>query len=409
MKIRDFKLISFFVKSKGLFYYALCGNKEVLNNDNRPTVVIQCGSVDRYMTRDAKKYSPILDRIYSDNGFSNYRILSFAKFGEFYCDSLVYGKTINVFSPFDYFLLGLLGFFGFQAYKEKRIVEIYKNSLIDFKCFMVIGIQPDQGLVQAGHRINVRIVDLLHGYGIRKNHSVYGDKAFSKKKLYLCTDYIAMDNFSRNLIMKNVAKYGLEVNVHAVRSPLLDMIESVPYISDSYKKIVLVTLQWGIERFEKKYPHEDGFLHPRIEEIIKETEDILYVVKPHPMMLQSKKNVDRLNAIAFLNDNILINTDSNIISLLKVADIHFTIWSSSIKEAAFCGVKSYLFSSDDHLFEGTGLYLEELRAGVAQRVHNLRKSEIIELLRYTPSKDDFEEYNKNALPPAHFISEVLFN
>ena len=402
------KLLRFVRIIKSLFLCNRSGGSKTIYGSS---VVLQCDMADRYLKMDGKNYSPFLDRVYSEKGFDGYNLLSIPKIYDFNSSSDFYGNVSYPFVFYTKLFHFVLIAFRLKKAANKLLVKNYKTYLEKNNCVMVLGIQPDRALVVAANNLDLRVVDLLHGYGINSNHKIYGYEAFKNKELSeLCTDYITLDLASKRVLENSVLRSNKKITISSVRSPLFNHKKyTLPsFCSENYSRVVLVTLQWGIERFEMKYPHADGDLHPRIKETINTCKDCFFIVKPHPVLLKNRKAIEKLknNLTSICNAQLVANMD--IFSLLNVSQFHLTIWSSSTREASMKGIPSLIFSSDDYLFEGTNLFKEELDEKIALRVADKSIADIASLIRnYTVPSELLIRYQMKVQPKNLSIAHAL--
>ena len=266
--------------------------------------------------------------------------------------------------------------------------------------------------------MNLPVVDVLHGYGIVPTHHVYGfDAIVNTPDNQLCTDYIALDEISKRQIEASLQCGHKNSKVWSIVSPVLDA--SKPFqncnidhsVYSKYKKVCLVTLQWGIDRFEQKFPHEDGELHPKIHRLVCDfkVNDVLFIIKLHPMIAHNDQIKHRLITRYSKQDNVIVDTSSTLYRLLLISDVHLTIFSTSVREAAFLGISSLLFSTDDELFsDGNDRFQAELEHGIARRVGYYSHNRILDIILNINKITQLPStYIKNVMPSNQSICTIV--
>ena len=369
-------------------------------------ILIQCSTVDRHLINDGKRFSPIIDRVKSDSGFAKFEILDIPKFGDLVSSRDWTVSTEKIGSAVTFFLLRAILLVRLNKVFTFYLTRIYESVLRRKNCGLVIAIQPELELIRASNKVGIRVVDCLHGYGIRNDHAVYGEGALKRARSDLCSDYVALDRVSQAMMQKYIDKN--DISIHSVRPASLDTQRVFLPPQRGQDKVAVITLQWGINRFESAYPHVDGELHPKIAVLVNNTPEILYVVKPHPVLLKNVLIENKLNELELRFKNLVIEREFSVVELFNSADFHVTIWSSSVKEAAFVGIKSFLFSSDDFLFKDTGLFSTEFEMGLAERVSGVDDEAIVDKVNEATLEDkQIQDYQLLVLPSARNLSEVL--
>jgi hypothetical protein len=385
----------------------------VLNKKNTRTadVVLEAHDVHRSFVRNGKFYAQILDGLQDELIAKGFSCFTLARVGSKLIEN-AYGEVYYPYSIADYFYFycSKIRIFGLKSCYGDYRVKYYSKMLDNAKAKIVIGIQPSRYLIKAAKLLNIPVVDLLHGYGIVKDHSFYGVESFKKKEQeYCCTDYVALDDFTKEILKSNILLANRKARIWSYLSPVLKdrskiQDNNLSIFSNSHKKTFLITLQWGIERFESKYHHRDGELHPEIIKVIDlaEKEGFGFIIKPHPILLKNSIAIRRLSHYVKSRNNVFLDTNSSLASLLNIVSCHITIFSSSTREAAFLRRETLIFSSEDYLFKGdNSLFQCEIKYGIAQRVVNLSTLKIVDLLKSKvvfSKEDDYQKYKDNVMP-----------
>lgn len=377
-------------------------------------IILECHDVNRGINYKGVAYAQLLDSFQDDLTKNKLKCITLAKSGSHLTKNKAYG---SVYSPVT--LIEELCYLALALLDKARIttgisstykVDLYKKILISSTCKAVIGIQPTRYLVAASRQLQLPVVDLLHGYCVSSAHHWYGINKINQTPIhYLCTDYIALDKDSMRIIKNNFALSNKKTNCWSLLTPVLknkkspQLSSKIGLITGKSKKI-LISLQWGIERFEKQYPHKDGELHPIIEELIthERMRDCAFIIKPHPIILRNRKNMNMLFSKYCNYDNIYIDDQSGLLALLHTVDAHITIFSSVVREAALLGVKSLIFSSDDHFFTGENYYFQpEIQHRIAYRVNNWSINQIISWIKEINKCDKIPNSYQDSIFPQH--------
>lgn len=372
-------------------------------------IVFECSDHDRGRIKDGKRYAQILDGFQQEVQLSGFKTITLAK-PRSRVIRMAYGNVLQTMSALSYLLLIIsraskLGF-AKKLYERHRVAK-YINFLQASGCQMVIGIQPTHELVMAAKYLGLPIADLLHGYGISRKHRVYGPMALQAcGQLHLCTDYICLDRNTAKSISLYLEEEKLNARCWSYLSPVLKSNASGAVhkkFRSRFKKTFLITLQWGVHRFEKKRPHVDGEIPPLISEVINhsDAQNYGFLVRPHPILLQNSDAMRRLTETIGLLPNVEIDLEQDLAAVLNVIDGHLTLYSSTTREAAIMGKPSFLFSSDDELFEGEEPILAvETSLGIAMRVSYLRPAQIIDIIADDNSLDEqiYDELRRGIQP-----------
>ena len=391
---------------------------------NEIDIILECHDVDRGLQKNELAYAQILDGFQDELAEAGYECITLAKLGSKLIDD-AYGDVRSPISVFEQFL----GFLIYAVFRKefhhlKYHVWLYKKWILHTNCKIVIGIQPSTSLVAASNALGVPVIDLLHGYGVTPTHKIYGFESINKiRDELLCTDYVALDNYSKTVLEKNFSKSNKSVRCWSYLSPVLKSIAPkgvLPHeeFAKDYRKNFLVILQWGINRFEQKFPHDDGELPPRLVEVIEAGLDrglgFGFIVKPHPVLIRNEAILGYLRKNCQQVKGVWLEESTDLKTLLRVVDGVITIFSTSTREAAMLGVKTLLFSSDEELFVGDDhIHQCEIESGMAIRVNRLNINEILNFMESMSQNCicQNEDYLKavqpkfrNAVP---LVSEIL--
>jgi hypothetical protein len=387
-----------------------CGSILFTKFKHTNNFILECNDDDRSATVNNVKYSPIIDSIRDDLIRRDYSCLSIAKPGSI-ITKVAYGRVYSVFSLANVLLYFLLKIVDKIARKKLRLSIYYEKSvylrlLKTSKPSMVIGIQVSKQLVSACNSLNIPVVDVLHGYGVTLKHWHYGSDAMRDlPQNEVCSDYIALDKLSQKYIEKSLKMAHKNASVWSIQSPVLDSnrpfhVENMPYIKNTYSKVVCITLQWGIERYESRYPHTDGELHPKILEVIKNPKlnNVLFIIKPHPVINEDIRVLKMLEKGTLKFHNVVIDSTSSLYSIFHYTDVHITIFSTAVREAAIMGISSLIFSTDEQMFAGkNGKFKPEIENKIAIRVGNESTDKIVNIILFSRKKTEVVECYRNSI------------
>lgn len=243
-------------------------------------------------------------------------------------------------------------YYNFQKFFSKR--EIFKIFLKVVKPNAVIAIGWDEEVLQILKQKKILSIEPVHGFGL----SCFDYKSWIEPKLKnnSCPDcFLCFDNQTYKTFQSKLPKNH---NVFRARyqgdrrSRLLKPFNEyqklkLRKIRKKYKKIVLYTLQHGYDgsRESLKNILENGVIHCEVIETIKKNPRIFFLIKGHPVQLQSQK-WESIQVLLQENLKNLQNSDSvnfhycDVYSLLKASDLHVTMMSGVIVEAAKLGLVS---------------------------------------------------------------------
>jgi hypothetical protein len=337
-------------------------------------VLFFCHDNDRGLSIDGQAFSPLLDSVFiemSNKGFNCQSIsLPWSTLGikETYVNSL----NINNKYLFHKLINKIKSFFGCQEN------NYYLDLLVKVKPKAIFGIGLPQKLCEACKELNIIDVELLHGIGY-----TYLPWGWSKlNSLTLPSVVLSLDKTSTNTFQALAVK---GVRVLEVPHPFLRIdsnggftnIQSWNYQVDiSFKKHILVTLQWGYSGEDKDFSGivSNGIFYEEIEELIRKRTDFCWHFRLHPVQMQGNQSKKALSFVKRLNQtykNTLWERASSV-PLLKVADacdVHLTLSSMSAYDVAMVGKPSLIFCPRMRNHEEYKNYFNDLEEeGYAKKV-----------------------------------------
>lgn len=243
-----------------------------------------------------------------------------------------------------------------------------KTSEIQFWCNIfrktmpriIIGIQPDQYICQAGKRMKIPVYDLQHGT-ISENHYWYGAQyRIATPSDELPDGFLCWDEPSA----ATISKWATDKKIHIliIGNPwferfcqkktddilVCDALAKGNIVNDT-RPALLVSLQWGMKYY---YPDEgfNGFLSHALEEVILDTKDIYnWILRLHPVQIRGEERESCWEYLARTYGESeaqrwLILSEIPLPVILRQTDLHITDMSTVVTEAAWMGVKSAILN-----------------------------------------------------------------
>lgn len=208
------------------------------------------------------------------------------------------------------------------------------------KC--VFAIEPTPEMCYLAKKYKVKLVEIAHYYGLDPSDPKSG-LAFERTKHRLFRpEYNVVFDEKSYQTKKEIGK------IHGSKSFLCKPLNSsAPCQNKQTWRTVLYTCQWG---YDGEYPFlngilKNGFIPEAILETIKKDQSIDWLIKLHPVQLQSpklSKFISILNKSLGESKNWQWRRPSARASWenLSLADFHITMSSSTVYEAAFLGIGS---------------------------------------------------------------------
>tara|TARA_B100000886_G_scaffold339634_1_gene305710 strand:- start:4884 stop:6146 length:1263 start_codon:yes stop_codon:yes gene_type:complete len=348
----------------------------------RIDIILFCHDNDRSMIKKGKKYSHLIDGIQDQLIKAKFKCITLAPIGSKYI-SEAYGNVYPIFVFWDFFNIRQLYRFFKIGKKSLHFPVNIENFIYKKQPKLIAGVEPISQLIKFCRQQNIPIIDVWHGYGISKNHHIYGQNALKEKSQdEVCTDLILLDNLSKNILKKNCLHANRFISLWSLLSPVLSK-KTLTYRKfnylKKYKKIFLISLQFG---HSPGCLPEDGNIHKRIINTIIQCKamNFAFLIKPHPAMLEKELLIKNINDFCISHTNCFYTPNDDLIDLINLADGHLTSSSGVTRECALKGVKTLLYSNDRYLFDGKDSHLEEeIKSGIAHRVNKLSISQIINL------------------------------
>jgi len=246
----------------------------------------------------------------------------------------------------------------------------------------VIGIQPDASLCRAGKKRGVLVYDLQHGV-IADEHLWYGERYRVKTpSIDLPDGFLCWDESSAVALRKWAPLKGIDVRIighpwfqrFLLPDPedlLVQQWTAPGRIFNNNRPVILVSLQWGLERYYK-FDGFNGVLNDALEKTILETADTYnWLIRLHPVQMCGVINKKVQNYLERTFSHLesvewCLCSELPLPIVLKQVDLHITEHSSVVIEAGWMGVYSALLNS--HIRPGgilENLYKYERDLGLA--------------------------------------------
>jgi hypothetical protein len=343
-------------------------NKKAFKNEinflKECDILFFCHDDDRGLSINKQAFSPLLDSVFiemTNEGLSCQSIsLPWSTMGnnETYVNSL----NLNNWYLFSLIINKIRIFF---CLAERNY---YLNLLKIVKPIAVIGIGLPQNLCKACNELKIINVELLHGIGY-----TYLPWGWSKlDSLSLPSMVLSLDKTSTNTF-KVLTSSGVEVL--EVQHPFYKLyldgkftnIQGWDYEVDySYKKQILVTLQWGYAGEDKDFIGivSNGIFYEEIKYLIKNRVDFCWHFRLHPVQIRGDSKL----ALSFMED--LTKNNSNVfweratkaplICVAGACDAHITLSSMSSYEVALLGKPSLILCPQMRQHEKYASYFNDL-------------------------------------------------
>jgi len=266
--------------------------------------------------------------------------------------------------------------YEFQARFWARILEKTKPSI-------VVGIQPGISICRAGKTKSIPIYDYQHGV-IAKEHPDYGKEFnLNRPAKDLPDGFLCWDQQSAKELFQWAPQKGIDIRVVGnqwfsrffLKEPqdyLVQKIVLKEKIFNNNRPTILVSLQWGMNKF---YQNDwfNGFMVPALEEVILESSNNYnWLLRLHPVQIHGAEN-KKINYYLKQTFGHLSFVEWSVCStlplpaVLKQIDLHITDMSTIIVEASWMGLRSGILSTHirpNGIFEN--YFSNEISNGVAE-------------------------------------------
>jgi hypothetical protein len=223
--------------------------------------------------------------------------------------------------------------------------EIWTNFLVKTKPRVIMGIGLTEVLLEVSRNLGIKTIEYQHG--------IFGESDFRRwwlsgvnNRLNYPDLFMTWDDYYSD-IARNAGANTLTIGYpYCFRSPIEKKIRST--VGDVFsRELVVVTLSCREVNGIDKWGMVSHSLDISIQKLLKLGYRVL--LRIHPMAEKGKlrrKNISRWLNQRYPGSKIIFPSDESIISSLKGADVHLTVSSSTILEAAYIGIQSLILSSD---------------------------------------------------------------
>lgn len=315
-------------------------------------VLLFCHDADRGVTLNQLPYSPLMDSLGDELTARGYRCQSISLPWSKLIGSLAHNQPIAFNRSY---LWALLQNKFSKLPGQGSLVNLYAKILILARPKLVLTIGCENALCEAAHHLKVFHVELLHGIGYAKIRWGWD----SKDPVHLPHGILSLDTVSTQTFSALQSK-GVEVK--EIPHPFLrrfqeDKVQFLPneWLPNhskrkSYKKEILISLQWGYfgDHGESDFYSgvlKNGLFYDEMESLIKKTEhQIFWRFRFHPVQLRQpvkyQKLFDFMEHFVQRHSNCdwKESTHLPLPSLLRHCAGHITMNSMSSYEAAYFGV-----------------------------------------------------------------------
>lgn len=269
-----------------------------------------------------------------------------------------------------------------KEWADKQESNLWRGILDKTTPRVVVAIQPSPSLCRACRFRAIPVYDLQHGV-IDEQHIWYGEKYRKETPLEDLPDgFLCWDEPSAEVLRNWVARKGITVQIignlwfarflkRDQRDLLVNEALKKGRIFADSKKVVLVSLQHGLEYYYKNKSF-NGIMVDALEKVILETADTYnWMIRLHPgqMRWPEKKRVCSYLTHTFGDNPSIdwrITSEIPLPLVLQQTDLHITDSSSVVIEAGWMGIPTGVLNTN--LYPGSSLgklYERERNLGLA--------------------------------------------
>jgi len=315
-----------------------------------------------------KVYAQLIDSFGELCNRRNLKVSSVATFGSKFIGNLAYYSPVSYDKSF--VTIAIIGKvvkilrgrdFGIK-WGESHYKNLWCEILEKAAPKIVIGIQPDKHLIQAGKLKKIPVYDLQHGI-ITDEDPYYGEVYRRDNPITNLPDgFLCWDEQSIVTILKWAKNKGIPiikvgnpwflrfVTIHPDDLLVNKAIAREKIIGDD-RPCIMVTLQWGLAKYyvEREF---NGVMVEVLEKVILDTIDTYHwILRLHPIQMIGSERKRVLNYLktTFGDENVrrwLIESEIPLPLVLSVADLHITDHSAVVVEAAWMGIRSGLLGKE---------------------------------------------------------------
>lgn len=316
-------------------------------------ILFYCHDVHRYVVKDGRLYSPLIDVVHEHIGLNNgvSCVAPFSSLTSKQCEIEVNNFNFPI-------LIGIV--LRIFRYGRMRLVRLESDPLVyayiyifrRVHCKVIVAIQPSIEMCLAANKLGLRIYDLQHGViGDSGYYSLDKRQKFNQRgwpDAVLCWDSISQQRLYRNTkgIMRGVV-VGHPVYSTQMGRKLLEYKGTPQSNRNSSRLTILVSLTWhdyGVE-FDDEHYSLLG-IPAEVIELIKSTESVNFRIRLHPVQNRFSKSriITELSGIfnGYSNVNYEDYNDCYIGAALIGCVGHISVASAAAIEAWQIGIRTIL-------------------------------------------------------------------
>ena len=246
----------------------------------------------------------------------------------------------------------------------------------------VVAIEPPRALTKEANRKSIRIFEMQHGV-ITKNYIDGYDPDYRERKQF----FVWSVRDAKSLESQGVRPSDVHVvgRYRYIRDGIMDEIQNLC----GTKFTILVTLQWGlhsVNQYRGEVLSAVGLPERVITDLLQLRDHCDVVFKIHPVDFHSNAASmigKTLDEMGFKLNNFSNHTLQNVTvdELLTISDLHITLYSTVVQDAASVGVPSLIIDKVcfDPQSERYDYFNEEIQENLAFEYSNERLTQFISL------------------------------
>lgn len=368
LKSRAIEIINSIIFVVKTIVNIVLAGKDTYHEIGECDVLLFCHDVDRGDTREGLAYSKLIDSVDEDLKSRGWRTSQLSTPGSLIKKTWGNSKTANRrFHVISLLTSGkksklihsLMRLFYWKTKKLDcyREEEFFSELLKRIKVRCIIGIELRRSLCFAANKINIPVVELLHGMGYPSIPFGW-DTAGAK---YMPSGFLSLDSVSTASLMPLISQ---GVRIWQINHPFYkrfndcnekkklpeEWLNKPSWIPDK-KKVILVSFSWGYDGELKEYADifPNGLMPESLIDAIRSSrENIFWLLRLHPVQLRKrlryKKHMDLLEKLTKEYDNCEWEKSSaaNLMSLVVECDGHVSMCSMTCYDCAIFGIRSLM-------------------------------------------------------------------
>lgn len=242
--------------------------------------------------------------------------------------------------------------------KSDRRFWLLRSLLSDLKPNLIFAFQATPELCRAAHALDIAVIEPMHGMNLSPEDKIFRNTILGIDSKALPDAYLAYDNRTYATLSELIGSREItvfrtphpwHVECQNADSVLFDRKRALDLFSSTKPIKILITLQWGYggERDSLSNIIPNGIIHPSIEQAIIENQDVLWLLRMHPVQVKArgyKAHRDYVQSLSERHQNVVWRdaTELPLPTILANVQGHITMTSGATGEAAIFGVPSLL-------------------------------------------------------------------